>query len=91
MEKAKDPWGDFLEDLGCYNPFTKKSNLKAERIKYWLSKGAQLSNTVHNLFVNEKIISAPKIKITRGGKARRKAEAAAPKAPEKKEEAAVKA
>ena len=68
MEKRKDPWGKFLEDLGYYNPFTKKKDFKKERIKYWLSKGAQLSDTVHNLLVDEKIISIPKIKKNRAKK-----------------------
>ena len=65
LEKRKDPRGDFLEDLGYYNPFSKKRELKKERIKYWLSKGAQPSNTVHNLLVDEKIISAAKVKIVK--------------------------
>ncbi len=62
-ENKKDPQGNFLEDLGFYNPTSKKKVFNKERIKYWLSKGAQLSDTIHNLLVDEKIISEPKIKI----------------------------
>src|SRR4030043_1249675 len=60
--------GRFLEVLGFLNPHTKEKNLKADRIKYWLEKGAQCSDTVHNLLVKEGIIKAPKraIKIKRG-------------------------
>lgn len=65
LEKKKDPWGDFLEDLGYYNPKTKSKSLKKERIGYWLSKGAKPSVTVHNLLVEEKIISGPKVKIVK--------------------------
>lgn len=48
--------GDYTEDLGSYNPHTKKVDFKAERVKYWLSVGAQASDTVHNLLVRNKVI-----------------------------------
>ncbi len=47
-----------LEILGSYYPKTKHTVLKAERIKYWLSKGVQLSDTAHNLLVRNKVIEA---------------------------------
>lgn len=62
-EKFKDLWGDFLEDLGFYNPKTKEARFKEERIKDWLSKGAQLSPTVHNLLVDRGLIKGIKIKV----------------------------
>lgn len=65
LENHKDPWGDFLEDLGFLNPLTKKISLKKERIKYWLSQGAQPSGTVHNLLINQGIIKDKKIKVTK--------------------------
>jgi len=55
--------GRFLELLGFYDPLTKKTNLNAERIKYWLSVGAKCSDTVHNLLVSKKIIEAEKIPV----------------------------
>lgn len=63
-QKTKDPWGTYLENLGNYNPRTnpKTIQLKAERIKYWMSKGAQPSGTVHNLLVDQKIIEGTKVK-----------------------------
>jgi len=45
-----------VEVLGFLNPLTKEKQLKTERIKYWLSVGAQPSDTIHNLLVSEKII-----------------------------------
>jgi small subunit ribosomal protein S16 len=65
-EKTKDPWGDSLEILGNYNPRTnpKTVNLDTERIKYWLGKGAQASATIHNLFVDQGIVSAAKRKVS---------------------------
>ncbi len=66
-EKTKDPWGDYLEILGAYNPRVSSeiTNLKKERLEYWLSKGAKLSATVNNLLVNQGVIKAPKIKIVK--------------------------
>lgn len=70
LEKTKDPWGDYLELLGTYNPRTKPSTiqLKADRIQYWISKGAQPSPTVHNLLVDQKIIDKPKVVASSGRK-----------------------
>lgn len=65
-EKTKDPWGDSLEILGNYNPRTnpKVVSLNAERIKHWLSKGAQASATVHNLLVDQGIVTEAKRKVS---------------------------
>ncbi len=40
--------GKFIEELGTYQPLKKGDNvsLDLERAKYWLSKGAQPSETV---------------------------------------------
>lgn len=43
--------GRFIEEVGCYEP-TKKADtfkLDLERIKYWLGKGAQPTETVASL------------------------------------------
>jgi len=56
-EKSKDPWGKYLELLGNFDPKSKKLDLKIERIKYWLSVGAQTSNTVNNLLLKAGIIT----------------------------------
>jgi small subunit ribosomal protein S16 len=55
--------GRFVEEVGFYNPLTKEKILKQERIKYWLSVGAQPSPTIHNLLVSEKIIEGKKSPI----------------------------
>jgi small subunit ribosomal protein S16 len=75
LEKTKDPWGDFLEDLGFYNPHTKQAGFKKERIQYWLSHGAQASPTVHNLLVTHKVIEGTKVKATKKKKKKAKVEA----------------
>ena len=71
-EKQKDPWGDFLEQVGFFNPRSNPPtvNFKTERIQYWLSKGAQVSHTVKNLLIEQNIISGKKIK-PRGMKAKK--------------------
>jgi len=61
-EKTNPVRGKFQEILGSYNAQLKTKELKVDRIKYWLSKGAQASATVHNLLVSEKIISDKKVK-----------------------------
>lgn len=71
LEKTKDPWGDYLELLGNYNPKTKKGEFKAERIKHWLSRGAQATPSVHNLLLKEAIIEGQKMKSIRISKKRR--------------------
>ncbi|MBT7608889.1 MAG: 30S ribosomal protein S16 [Bacteriovoracaceae bacterium] len=54
-KKARD--GKFLEKLGQYDPSAKKvlNSLKIDRIQYWVSKGAILSDTVRTLLKNEKV------------------------------------
>jgi small subunit ribosomal protein S16 len=54
--------GRFVEEVGFWNPLTKEKVLKTERIKYWLSVGAQPSESVYNLLVEEKIVEGEKIK-----------------------------
>lgn len=63
-EKSKDPWGTSREILGTYNPRRDPAeiNFKADRVKYWLSKGAQTSDTVWNLLVDQKIVEGEKRK-----------------------------
>ena len=59
-EKTKDMYGNHLEILGNFNPHTKETTLKNDRIEHWLSKGAQPSDTVHNLLINQGIIKDAK-------------------------------
>src|SRR6185295_4747146 len=56
--------GRFLEILGTYNPKAAddkaKKNMDGDRIKYWLSKGAKTSDTIHNFLVHDKVIEGKK-------------------------------
>ena len=49
----------FVEIVGHYNPHTKpaKVEISRDRIDYWVSKGAQLSDTVRTLL--KRYVSAP--------------------------------
>ncbi len=53
--------GRFLEIVGTYNPKAGETSFKADRVKYWISKGAQLSDTMHNFLVHNKIIEGKKV------------------------------
>lgn len=55
--------GRFLEVLGSYNARFGKPEIKADRVKYWVSVGAKVSPTVHNLLINEKVTSGKKINV----------------------------
>ena len=70
MEKTKDPWGDFLENVGHYNPRCnpKELVLKEDRIKYWIEKGAQPTDSVHNLLVENGLIKDKKRNVSSLGK-----------------------
>jgi small subunit ribosomal protein S16 len=52
--------GKFKEILGSYNLKKGEVVFKADRIVYWMSKGAQVSDTVHNFLVHQKLIVAKK-------------------------------
>ena len=59
-EVTSPPKGKYKEAVGFYNSALKQLKLNAERIKYWLSVGAQPTASVHNILVKEKIVDAPK-------------------------------
>ncbi|OGG72485.1 30S ribosomal protein S16 [Candidatus Kaiserbacteria bacterium RIFCSPLOWO2_01_FULL_53_17] len=55
--------GKATEVVGFYNPKSKERKLDGERIKYWISKGAQASGTMHNMLISAGIISGKKINV----------------------------
>ena len=68
--------GRFIEDLGRYEPVAEPAtvSLEADRIVYWLSQGAQPSDTVRNLLQKEGILL--QWALTRQGKEAEEIEAA---------------
>ena len=74
-EKTKSSTGGrFVEEVGFYNPVTKEKVLKPERLKYWISQGAQPTPTVSNLLVSEKVTEGKK--TPKHKKSKKKEEAA---------------
>ena len=60
-ERRSKPKSGQQEILGSYHPKTKETVLKNERILYWMSKGAQVSPTVHNLLISKKVVERKKV------------------------------
>ncbi len=58
VDRRKDGRGDYLELLGNYNNRMKPKLLEIneERVRYWLSVGAQPSDTVRSLLKKKGII-----------------------------------
>lgn len=79
QERSKDPWGDYLELVGRYDPRTNPPTvvLNEERIRHWIGKGAQPSDTMWNLLVDAKVVDGPKRRLVRISRAKQAKEAAA--------------
>ena len=57
--------GKFIEKIGSYNPLLPKDKkerikIEAERVKYWMSKGAQPTQRVSRLLGELQIMPMPK-------------------------------
>ena len=55
--------GKFTEIVGSYNPRSKERKINDERVKYWMSVGAQPSDTVHNMLVSAGVVQGKKINV----------------------------
>lgn len=55
--------GKFIEKVGFFNPLTKEKGINEERVKYWLSVGAKMSDRIHNILVDAKVIEGPKVNV----------------------------
>ncbi len=64
IEKTAGPKaGKYVDLVGTYNPKTKATNLKANSIKAWIAKGAQVSDSVHNLLIKNGVLEGKKINV----------------------------
>lgn len=77
--------GRAIEELGYYIPASKKLELKSERVQYWVSVGAQPTETVARMLVkqglwDEKKLPKTKYNIKPGQKNADRAEAKVAKA-----------
>jgi small subunit ribosomal protein S16 len=59
-EKTRPRNGRFVEIVGTYDPQKKPAlvQMDKERVQYWLSKGAQPSDTVRSLLRKPKVAAA---------------------------------
>jgi small subunit ribosomal protein S16 len=49
--------------LGSYNPKMDHVQIDGEAAKDWISKGVQVSDTVHNILVGQKVIEGKKVNV----------------------------
>ena len=50
--------GEYIELIGTYNPLTNPATVtvEAEKVQAWINKGAQLTTTVKNILIANKVI-----------------------------------
>lgn len=85
--------GKHVDLIGSYNPKMNHIQIDGEKAKAWIAKGVQVSDTMHNILVSQKIIEGKKknvlpkkspiideekVKAEAEAKAAAEAEAAAP-------------
>lgn len=58
IDKRRARNGRFLEILGQYNPIANPTQIEInpERVQYWLSKGAEPSETVRSILRKKEIV-----------------------------------
>lgn len=63
--------GRFIEAIGFYDPLTNPATitLKEDRVKHWLSVGAQPTDTVRDIFVRHGLMERPAAKGQPAGEA----------------------
>jgi|CXWL01.1.fsa_nt_gi small subunit ribosomal protein S16 len=64
LKKTSGPKaGSYVDLVGTYNPKTKAMTVQADRIKDWVSKGAQISPSVMNLLISKGIMEGKKVAV----------------------------
>lgn len=86
-QKERSPKsGKYIEKLGFFDPKTKRIDLKKERIRYWIGKGAQVTPSVFNLLIEERVLEGKKIPVHKRAKRKEKEEKEEKEKETKKEE-----
>jgi len=62
-EKRSKMAGPPVEDLGAYDPRTKTTTVKKERVLHWVKMGAQPTVTAYNLLVKQGTLTGAKIAV----------------------------
>ena len=55
--------GNPVELLGTHDAIRKKTALNNERVLYWMSQGAQVSGTMHNILIKNGVIEGVKVNV----------------------------
>lgn len=53
--------GAIVEQVGTYNPKSKAVTLNKERVLHWIAMGAQPTDSIRNLLINQKVIEGKKV------------------------------
>lgn len=78
LEKARAArTGRIVEQLGSYNPKTKALRLDEARVKEWMGKGAQPTDTMRNLLISKGMLEGKKVNVFPSSGRKKMAEAAA--------------
>ncbi len=66
MPKTRDPWAKSVEILGHFNPRKDPREFvaKTDRIKHWISMGAEVSDTLWILLIDEKVVEGKKRSVS---------------------------
>jgi small subunit ribosomal protein S16 len=59
----KPKTSQFAEIVGTYNVKAGIFEAKADRVKHWMSVGAQVTPTVHNLLVSKGVLEGKKVNV----------------------------
>jgi len=62
-EKKSKLNGRFIEDLGWLNPHSDTFHVENEKAREWISKGAQPTDSVHNVLIRSGAIEGKKIAV----------------------------
>ncbi len=62
-ERRSKMQGKSNEDLGWFNPHTNEVKIDGEAALAWMKKGAQPTDSVHNLLVRQGVIKEVKIPL----------------------------
>lgn len=81
VEKQVKRDGKVLENLGWYNPTAKDASkqiqLDEDRVKHWLARGAQPSDTMMDILAQRNLVDAAAWKAVRATRAKARQEQAA--------------
>lgn len=70
-EHTTKPQGKYLELLGSHDPHKNKMTVDGKKVKYWISQGARMSETVNNLLVSRGVIEGEKMLVWKPKKKRK--------------------